>query len=226
MRVTFKLLQEAMNKELYDSLKTISKTIDEDYPNVNEKDRLQAFTAIAITVTHFTDGPVEMTDKASYGEMPIERFSHLVENDFLGLPIEEWFKYHPPETVEQQAKHDRVNNLALAAAKCIMYDSLDVEKYGSYYMTHLLNLIEHPKLKAWAEKNLPPSKQYSAFEAIMQIQQLRMIANQSITVLELRLEKIKEAKKLLREGPAVVVPEKHRSTHGPCIDYPKIAEYY
>ena len=36
-----------------------------------------------------------------------------------GLPIEEFFKYHPPQTEERQQKHDAVNAAALQFAKIV-----------------------------------------------------------------------------------------------------------
>ena len=35
------------------------------------------------------------------------------------LPIEEYFRYHPPQTSERQAKHNAINDAALALAKVI-----------------------------------------------------------------------------------------------------------
>ena len=40
----------------------------------------------------------------------------------MSLPIEEYFRYHPPKTEERKAAHETVNNAALEFAKVI--DSL------------------------------------------------------------------------------------------------------
>lgn len=37
----------------------------------------------------------------------------------MNLPIEEYFRYHPPTTAERRRKHDRINSLALEFAKAI-----------------------------------------------------------------------------------------------------------
>lgn len=35
------------------------------------------------------------------------------------LPIEEYFRYHPPQTQERIRKHDRINQLSMEFAKII-----------------------------------------------------------------------------------------------------------
>lgn len=37
----------------------------------------------------------------------------------MNLPIEEYFRYHPPITAERKRKHDRINQLAIEFAKAI-----------------------------------------------------------------------------------------------------------
>lgn len=37
----------------------------------------------------------------------------------MALPIEEYFRYHPPITADRKRKHDRINSLALEFAKAI-----------------------------------------------------------------------------------------------------------
>ncbi len=37
----------------------------------------------------------------------------------MSLPIEEYFRYHPPTTIERKRKHKRINSLALEFAKAI-----------------------------------------------------------------------------------------------------------
>ncbi len=43
----------------------------------------------------------------------------------MNLPIEEYFKYHPPTTEERKAAHNIVNNTALEFAKVIDATVLD-----------------------------------------------------------------------------------------------------
>ncbi len=37
----------------------------------------------------------------------------------MTLPVEEYFKYHPPLTDERKAKHNAINEAALAFAKAV-----------------------------------------------------------------------------------------------------------
>lgn len=105
---------------------------------------------------------------------------------FLGLSIEEWFKYHPPTTDEHRAKHADVNALALGAARCIgaNYPNALGDFHG--LVTDLTRKIEHTELKNWVAKNIEITSADSNFDKMMKLQQLRMIANQSITVADLQ----------------------------------------
>lgn len=41
------------------------------------------------------------------------------------LPIEEYFRYHPPTTAERKRKHDRINQLSMEFAKTIDVEIAD-----------------------------------------------------------------------------------------------------
>lgn len=71
----------------------------------------------------------------------------------MNIPIEEYFRYHPPTTQERKDKHNRINEVALEFAKAVD------------------ELIEDQQTKACA---------------IFAIQQARMLANQGITVDEIK----------------------------------------
>lgn len=43
----------------------------------------------------------------------------------MELPIEEYFRYHPPVTADRKRKHDRINSLALEFAKVIDVEIID-----------------------------------------------------------------------------------------------------
>lgn len=45
----------------------------------------------------------------------------------MKLPIEEYFKYHPPTTTERVAAHNAVNEAALAFAKVVQEQVADEE---------------------------------------------------------------------------------------------------
>lgn len=45
----------------------------------------------------------------------------------MNLPIEEYFRYHPPVTADRKRKHDRINSLALEFAKAIDVEVRDEE---------------------------------------------------------------------------------------------------
>lgn len=108
-----------------------------------------------------------------------------MSNIFLGISIEEWFTYHPIMTDERKLKHEVVNVISLQAAKCIGADHPNAEKDFVRLCIDLIDKIEQPELKDWATQKIAFQKDDSLFDQMMKLQQLRMVANQSITVAEL-----------------------------------------
>lgn len=112
------------------------------------------------------------------------------ETLFLGINIEEWFKYHPPETEERKAKHSKINGLALSAGKLSQIPASDAIAESSKLVKELREAISVPELKEWAGMNIAFHDDDSAFDRLMKIQQLRMVANQAATVEELMSQAI------------------------------------
>jgi hypothetical protein len=69
------------------------------------------------------------------------------------IPIEEYFRYHPPQTAERKASHEAINTAALDFAKIIEANVKDEDCSKMAYFA---------------------------------VQQARMLANQGITVDEIR----------------------------------------
>lgn len=45
----------------------------------------------------------------------------------INVPIQEYFRYHPPQTTERQQKHDAINWVAMHFAEVIEHSVLDPE---------------------------------------------------------------------------------------------------
>ncbi|MGL5922126.1 Acb2/Tad1 domain-containing protein [Chroococcidiopsis sp.] len=43
----------------------------------------------------------------------------------MDLPIEEYFRYHPPGTAERKRKHDLINQLSMEFAKALSLEIVD-----------------------------------------------------------------------------------------------------
>jgi len=109
-----------------------------------------------------------------------------METLYLGIPLSDWFKYHPPTTEDRKAKHEAVNKFSLTLAQSI--DCLDWGEILNATIAQTIGLFDNPtkestvKIIEWilnlrdqleAESN-PENK-------MMLIQQIRMFANQAVT---------------------------------------------
>ena len=99
----------------------------------------------------------------------------------LGISLEEWFKYHPPETRLRALKHETVNRTALCMAEIALSEDEDLSS-----LEELVKLIEVPELKEWAASHIVLYPSDSEFDSVIKIQMLSMIANQAVTVEELK----------------------------------------
>ena len=77
----------------------------------------------------------------------------------IKLPLEEYFRYHPPTTEERKARHDAINQAALSFAKIIEANVEDEELYK---------------------------------KAIFAVWEAKALANQGVTLDELRKEQEKK----------------------------------
>jgi hypothetical protein len=121
------------------------------------------------------------------------------------LPIEEYFRYHPPTTEERKQKHDVINNAALQFAKDpglyswftnLIRENVEDEKTQQMAIasTNLaLLLVNHDEessvpieqiiLSWWEQVRSIPKEELFLYL----VQQARMFSNQGITVDELKL---------------------------------------
>lgn len=76
--------------------------------------------------------------------------------------------------------------IALEAAKIADNGHPSAEATFSQLAFDLIKKIEQPDLMQWAKDNIKFSSKDTSFDRLMKIQQLRMIANQSVTVLDLK----------------------------------------
>lgn len=118
----------------------------------------------------------------------------------MQLPIEEYFKYHPPTTPERIALHDRVNKESLEICKAFI-ESNDYDEWLAFRDAAILlaeavccdeiclgwakAAITNCVLKCW-----DLAIEYQSTSILMYIQQFRMFLNQGIVVSELQRLKI------------------------------------
>lgn len=114
----------------------------------------------------------------------------------MQLPIEEYFRYHPPTTPERIALHDRVNKemlkLCHALICCTPMDKEQIAKLYQQADQFSAKVCKDATCLKWARNGL----QYLSIAALtdsndrdeailMRVQQIRMFLNQGITVDEL-----------------------------------------
>jgi hypothetical protein len=135
---------------------------------------------------------------------------NLEEVMTLQLPIDEYFKYHPPTTPERIALHDRVNRESLEICKSFI-DSQDFNHWLAFRDAAILlaqDVCQDKTCHAWAKSAIVKALgTYSianidarSTAILMYIQQFRMFLNQGITVDELKRQQ-------LAEGMAAVTTE-------------------
>jgi hypothetical protein len=123
----------------------------------------------------------------------------------LSLPIEKYFRYHPPNTPERKALHDRVNQESLELAKALIEISgqaaqsdkptkwQDYESAWDEQTTKAralaLAVCKDSTCRAWANTAIEMITEYSNDPQgiMMCVQQMRMFLNQGITIDELVL---------------------------------------
>ena len=109
----------------------------------------------------------------------------------LQLPIEEYFRYHPPETEERKAKHDRVNEICLKVARKLTQPSLSNEEIaeGVDMLQVLTQIVSNAICIKWAASSIVRAQEFAVLgeeeNVVMAIQQCKMSLNQGITLDEL-----------------------------------------
>lgn len=113
-------------------------------------------------------------------------FGKNMEPLYLGIPLSDWFKYHPPTTDERKAKHDLVNKLSFTLANSV--GSMGWDGIAKSSIAQIIGLFDNPtkestiKVVEWITRlyddlmaePIPDNK-------MMLIQQIRMFANQAVT---------------------------------------------
>ena len=105
---------------------------------------------------------------------------------YLGIPLSDWFKYHPPTTEARKAKHEAVNKLSLTLAQnigCMRWDEILKST-----IAQIIGLFDNPtkestvKVIEWI-LNLRDqlNAESDPDNKMMLIQQIRMFANQAVT---------------------------------------------
>ncbi len=117
---------------------------------------------------------------------------------FDGIPIGEYFRYHPPQTEVRKVKHQRVNDECLEVAKALtqpFLSDLEINRGVAQLRALTQNVFDALCVK-WATTSIDfvqaAAKSGDEESIIMHIQQVRMFLNQGITIDELRAEQCKK----------------------------------
>lgn len=116
----------------------------------------------------------------------IKQPKNPMEPLYLGIPLSDWFDYHPPLTEYRKAKHEAVNNISLFLAQnigCMRWDEISKSAIAA-----IIGLFDNPtkestvKAIKWIlnlrdQLNAEPNPD----NKMMLIQQIRMFANQAVT---------------------------------------------
>lgn len=104
----------------------------------------------------------------------------------LGIPISEWFKYHPVKTEERTQEHNKNNELCYNLALAMLHS--DWKDAANEYIQELKSIPKLPAIHNWVEElSIQLLAQRSSMlpgwnEKIMfLIQQIRMFNNMDIT---------------------------------------------
>lgn len=117
----------------------------------------------------------------------------MVEQLIQGLPVSEYFKYHPPQTEERKAKHEKANKSSLELFYGLS-NAVTVEQVQALQLIFaqfsIDQLIENELCRTWAKASLDRAGESAIARdtegILMHVQQVRMFINQGITVDELK----------------------------------------
>lgn len=113
---------------------------------------------------------------------------------FDDIPLEEYFRYHPPTTEERKAKHNEVNDTCLEVAKALTQPFLSYAEIhaGIGKLKALAQIVKDETCLKWANWSIQSvwavvkDGDGDTEGVVMHIQQVRMFLNQGITIDELR----------------------------------------
>jgi hypothetical protein len=112
----------------------------------------------------------------------------------FNLPIEEYFRYHPPNTIERKTKHEQVNNITLEIAKQLIdlprgTKIGEIERICDELRKFVRSICADSTCQKWANKAIIEASMGARMRnderILMNIQQCRMFLNQGIVVDEL-----------------------------------------
>ena len=117
------------------------------------------------------------------------------------IPIEEYFRYHAPDTEERKAKHEAVNSNALALALALDAASKAIDDL----MRAVQKNVYDPDCRMQAFEVARELHELFSFKKYLFIvQQIRMFANQGITIDALRDKIEKKPSRLkIQVSPAI-----------------------
>ena len=109
-----------------------------------------------------------------------------------GIPVSEYFRYHPPVTEARKQKHETANTACLKLFN-ELYKTSDLEEIRRQlrvFTALMTNLVDNHTCRNWAIKSLEAAGNAATNQdqeaVLMHIQQIRMFINQGITIDELQ----------------------------------------
>ena len=110
----------------------------------------------------------------------------------------DYFQYHPPKTEARKISHDSVNHLCLMACQSLFAtsDTAIVHQICNDLSDRLFEITQEPVCLKWIKESLDRIKDTliccDEESTLMLIQQVRMFANQAVTLDELRFEEMQD----------------------------------
>lgn len=108
----------------------------------------------------------------------------------------DYFQYHPPKTKARKISHDSINHLCLMACQSLFAtnDTTIVDRICNELSDRLFEITQEPICLKWIKASLDKIKDTLIYcneeSTLMLIQQVRMFANQAVTLDELRFEEM------------------------------------
>lgn len=108
----------------------------------------------------------------------------------------DYFQYHPPKTEARRIAHNSVNHLCLMACQSLFAtnDTAIVHQICNDLSDRLFEITQEPVCLKWIKESLDRIKDTliccDEESTLMLIQQVRMFANQAVTLDELRFEEM------------------------------------
>ena len=139
--------------------------------------------------------------------------------------LADYFQYHPPKTDARRIAHDSVNYLCLMACQSLFAtnDPAIVRQICNELSDRLFEITQEPVCLKWIKASLDRIKDTliccDEESTLMLIQQVRMFANQAVTLDELRLQDVHPRRKYHLLASQLVTSDKLRlqDVHGESL---------